>query len=122
MLARAEGSEASKSEEKVEEGGALAQGEAAASKAEASGSSSSGADSSMDFGSMDGVPVPRTQTKKPNVLAGAVEEAKLVEWPTVGAAFNQTLLVIAIILASSGVLLGFNFVLNELSQKLFFNN
>ena len=54
-----------------------------------------------------------------NMFVGAFEEVGQIEWPTPGGAIQTTGIVIAIVTASSLVLLSVNSVLSNLSQAVF---
>lgn len=48
-----------------------------------------------------------------------MEEAKLIDWPTVGTAASQTGIVIALMIGSTAALLAVNAGLAQLSQVIF---
>ena len=68
------------------------------------GATSSGAASPADSGSL---------------LAGVLEEARLIEWPTFGKAAGDTAVVLAIVAASAAVLFAINTALTELSSLFY---
>lgn len=54
-----------------------------------------------------------------SILQGVLEEVQLIKWPTPQSALLNTLLVIAIVAATSVVLFGVNTALAELSRQVY---
>lgn len=54
-----------------------------------------------------------------SLMSGVMEEVGLIQWPTFGSAFLNTLLVIAIVFGTSLVLFGVNSALTEISGTIY---
>jgi preprotein translocase SecE subunit len=52
-------------------------------------------------------------------IAGALEEAKLIEWPSLTKALTDTAIVIAVVIGTSGGLFALNTLLAELSREVY---
>lgn len=57
--------------------------------------------------------------KEDSLVSGVMEEVGLIQWPSFGSAFVNTLLVIAIVFGTSLVLFGVNTLLTELSGVIY---
>jgi len=57
--------------------------------------------------------------KEESLASGVLEEVGLIQWPSFGSAFVNTLLVVAIVLATSFTLFGVNSALTELSGVIY---
>ena len=57
--------------------------------------------------------------KEESLASGVLEEVGLIQWPSFGSAFVNTLLVVAIVLATSFTLFGVNTALTELSGVIY---
>lgn len=57
--------------------------------------------------------------KEDSLVSGVMEEVGLIQWPSFGSAFVNTLLVVAIVFATSFVLFGVNSALTELSGVIY---
>lgn len=53
------------------------------------------------------------------LLAGVLEEARLIEWPTLGRAAGDTAVVLAIVATSAALLFAINYALTELSSLIY---
>ena len=64
-------------------------------------------------------PRPSSPTPPPPPSQGVIEEVGLIQWPSLGGALLQTLLVIAIVGGTSALLFAVNSALAEISRSLY---